>query len=103
MSRTFRKRITSFENYYKNTFYGLSLEEYIEKYHKDTLPRAKAKYGSKTCKWYTFGLPRWFRNMVNRKRRAKDRQEIWKEVNIENYEEQCSKWNCADNNNWGYW
>lgn len=42
-------------------------------------------------------LPRHFRKEVNRKRRMKDKNEVFKAVNIEGYEELCSNWNCKDN------
>ncbi len=52
---------------------------------------------------YCGSLPQWFRNSVNRTRRRKDAREIYKAVNLFEYEEQCSRWNCKDNNAWGYW
>lgn len=48
-------------------------------------------------------LPRHFRKEVNKRRRARDKQEVYKAVHIVDYEELCSDWNCKDNESWGYW
>lgn len=99
MSRTYRKRIESFEYHYS---YFLKDPEFCKRWKWDE-QRERAKYKTKTQKWYAYNLPKEFRNSVNRKRRAKDRQELWKEVNISDHEGLYSKWNCKDNNAWGYW
>lgn len=99
MSRTYRKRPESFEAYYK---WLLANPETAERWGWD-VKRERAKYKTKTMKWYAYNLPKDFRNMINRKRRAYDRQELWKEVNISEHEGQYSKWNCKDNRAWDYW
>ena len=100
MSRTYRKRKESFESANK-----YCLEYWAEnKNNNKRIEQEKAKYfSSKTNKWYTHSLPKWFRNSVNRNRRRYDKREIYKSINFEDYPEQCSKWNCKDNNSWGYW
>jgi len=50
-----------------------------------------------------WSLPRHFRNTVNKTRRRFDKKELWKSIHLEEYEEQCSKWNCKDSNSWGWW
>jgi hypothetical protein len=102
MSRTYRKHAESFEAYYATWIDEIAAGtahdwqiEYIEK--------EKYRYNTRSGRYYDFTLPKWFRNQVNRKRRARDRQELWKAVNIHDYEEQCSKWNCKDSDAWGYW
>jgi len=52
---------------------------------------------------WSYSLPHYFRNEVNRIRRRKDKREIYKAITLFEYEEQCSRWNCKDNNAWGYW
>ena len=98
MSRTYRKRRVSFEYYYRKCF--ASNGGWIK---DEDIPIERARYYTKTEKWYTFNLPRGFRNSVNKSRRRHDKAEIWKELNLYEYEEQCSRWNCKDNNKWGYW
>lgn len=100
MSRTVRKRQQTFESYYhvfleEDGWWANDMGVNVE--------QKRARYYSKTEKWYSFGMPRWFRNRVNRDRRRHDKREIWKAVNKHEYEELCSSWNCKDNNSWGYW
>ena len=100
MSRTTRNREESFESYYRVFLENGWWDKY---YGEGTLARKRAQYYSRTEKWHSRTLPRFFRNSVNRKRRRHDRHEIWKAVNLNDYPEQCSHWNCKDNNAWGYW
>lgn len=111
MSRTYRKDRNSFEMLYDwdiqeaetgycHWHHKFLTDKELEKVRID-LKRLKVKVSTDN-KWQT-SLPHWFRNDVNRTRRARDRQEIWKTLNLANHEEQCSKWNCRDNNAWGYW
>lgn len=109
MSRTYRKHAESFEEYYK--FWLLDNPRYSfgflinneDDWVKDYLKTERYKYKTKSSKHYNYNLPKFYRNMVNRSRRTKDKQELWKAVNLIDHEEQCSKWNCKDNNAWGYW
>lgn len=96
MSRTTRKRKVSFEEYYRYYFSWFIIDE-------DERIRRRVEYYTSSNKWFSHSLPKEFRNSVNRTRRRKDKREIWKAVNINDYEEQCSRWNCKDNNAWGYW
>lgn len=98
MSRTYRKRPEKFESYYS---YCLGPDGWI----KDDKEKAqlRAKYRHKTCKYFAYNLPKFFRNSVNKSRRRHDKREIWRALNWHDYAEQCSSWNCKDNNAWGYW
>ncbi len=110
MSRTYRKRAESFEEYYK---FWLAEQDAIHLSGRTLftsdiwvlayLKKERYKYKGHTKKYYGWGLPKYFRNSVNRSRRSRDKHEIWKAVNLLDYPEQCSKWNCKDNNDWGYW
>ena len=113
MSRTYRKHAESFEESHKwlieEIYSGLArwyvpgkylTEEEIEQSKKE-LEVYRYKYKTQTRKYY--GLPKEFRNMVNRTRRNKDKSEIWKAINFKDHEEQCSKWTCKDNNHWGWY
>lgn len=96
MSRTYRKRRESFESHY-----AISLGEGWFKDYE--IPQHKARYYSKTEKWYSYSVPRWHRNSVNKLRRRYDKHEIWKALNQEDYPEQCSRWNCKDARHRNYW
>ena len=95
MSRTFRKRPQSFNDYYHHLLDSAT--------HEDFLKKEQYRYRTKTEKFYTYNLPRFYRNMVNRKRRAHDRTELFRELNHFEYIGAYSKWNCKDSNAWGYW
>lgn len=97
MSRTYRKRTETFEQYYSHWFANDWFGD-----EKDEM-QMRAKYYNTTDKWYSHSLPKYFRKDVNRKRRKIDRHEIYKAINFDDYPEQCSRWNCKDNNAWGYW
>jgi len=109
MSRTYRKHAESFEAYYK--FWLLDEPRYSFGFlisQKDTwiteyLKKEKYKYKTKSYKYYDYGLPKFYRNMVNRSRRIKDKREIWKATHWNDYPEQCDMWNCKSSNHWGYW
>lgn len=113
MSRTYRKHAESFEANHSwliqeiysgrtRWFNRYLTDEEIEQSKKD-LEVLRYKYKTQTRKYYDYGLPREFRNSVNRTRRARDRHEVWKATNWREYEEQCSKWNCKDSNSWDFW
>jgi len=97
MSRTTRKRAESFYQYYKYWFDNKLWDD-----EKEIIQR-KVRYHTSSDKWISHCLPKGFRKTVNRSRRNKDKREIYKAINFDGYEEQCSKWNCKDNNSWGYW
>lgn len=111
MSRTYRK--SGYTAYYENSWYIDQIESGIDNYTARLLSekeltdlniqlRRNMWRGRTDNKWRS-SLPHYFRNMVNKSRRARDRQELWKAINLKDHEEQCSKWNCKDNNAWGYW
>ena len=102
MSRTYRKRRETFEEYFK---YRLQPDYFWIQYPwtKEEEAQQRAAYYGVTCKWYTYSLPKNFRNSVNRKRRAKDRQSLYDALNKEDDPQLFSAWNCKDNNAWDYW
>jgi len=97
MSRTYRKRAETFEQYYSYWFDAGLWDDETE------LNERRYRYKTRSDKWFSYNLPKGFRNSVNRKRRRVDRHEIYKAINFEDYPEQCSMYNCKDNNAWGYW
>lgn len=100
MSRTYRKHKQTFESYYYNWF------NWNMFYDEEEINKKRYRYQgdfSGRNKWMNWNLPKSYRKLVNSKRRAHDKQEIWREINIEKHEEQCSKWSCKDSNSWGYW
>lgn len=107
MSRTKRKHKRSFERYYHDRvqWHYNSMFSYWVVRTPPTRKEAKREYEQETRgkNWIDYTVPREHRNMINRQRRQKDRQEIWREVNYEEYEAQCSDWNCKDAKHWDFW
>ena len=115
MSRTYRKHAESFEASHtwliQEIYSGLARWHVPNKYltdkeieqSKKELEVYRYKFKTQTRKHYDYGLPKEFRNMVNRSRRTKDKREIWKAVHWKDYPEQCDMWNCKSSNAWGYW
>lgn len=101
MSRTYRKRIVSFETYYWETF--LCKNPIIEKWSDKEAKKEKATYYGNTEKHYTFGLPKCYRKSVNKTRRARDRQAMHDLLRNENEDAAFDPWNCKTSNDWGYW
>lgn len=96
MSRTTRKRYKTFENHYINC-----LSETW--FNKKPIGQRKADYYSSSCKWYTWKLPKEYRNSVNRTRRSIDKEQLYKELNIPEHAPNYCMWNCKSSNSWGYW
>jgi hypothetical protein len=111
MSRTTRKRRETWEQYTAfagNNEYWVRGVGFVDinsqlVNEKQCIARAKARYYSRTEKWFAFGLPKDYRQMINKQRRARSVQELWKELHWDDYEEQCDLWNGKTNNPWGYW
>lgn len=102
MSRTYRKRMESFESFYGFSFgghYQSSLESWDEK-EKQIM---KARYQTKTDKWLTGNLPKSHRNLYNRKRRAKDSQALHKYIRNGDEDVLFDPWNCKTSHSWDYW
>ena len=98
MSRTYRKSEESFDSYWHD-----NLDWYLN-YISSTEARERAKWKYNPQRGYQhWTLPKEFRNSVNRSRRARDRQEIYREINIIEYEGLYDPWNCKTANQWGYW
>ena len=101
MSRTYRKRQETFECYYYT--YDTTSWWYL-RYTEKEKEHMKARYNGDSSKYrFNNSLPRWFRNDVNRKRRAVDRREMYKEVHRAEYIGNYDPWNCKTSNAWGYW
>lgn len=102
MSRTYRKHAKSF-----NVYYELWLDKIesglSEVWQIEYISKEKYRYTVRGGRYYDFTLPHWYRNIVNRIRRRKDKRELWLSVNMVDHEEQCSTWNCKDSKAWGYW
>lgn len=74
-------------------------------YPKDEkLKSMRVNYYTKTDVWNNCKKrpPKYFRSMINHKRRSKDFMELQKELCIENYIGNFSFWNGKDNDQWGY-
>jgi len=98
MSRTYRKTWETFDQYWKGHYH------WYLKATSTTLEREKAKWKYNPRRGYQYWtLPQWFRNDVNKSRRARDRQEIYREIMLEEYEGMYDPWNCKTANQWGYW
>lgn len=109
MSRTRYKHKQTFEQYYKEWLMPHQNPRWFGYWEEDDkqyyLTRERIHYRYKSEKAYDFGLPREYRNMVNRQRRARDKFQLWKELKLQDmdYKGSYSKWNCKDSNAWGYW
>jgi len=115
MSRTYRKHAESFEASHRwlieEIYSGLARwytpNKYLTKKEIENSKRElevyRYKYKTQTAKYYDYGLPRDFRNLVNRKRRAVDKRELYKEVTFNDYIGNYDLWNCTSSNAWGFW
>ncbi len=106
MSRTRYKRKETFKQYWSNWRFdeeGGATSSYGYYFTPEEMLRNWVKHHYRSAKYFDYKLPRHFRNYVNRRRRANDRQELWRELNNEDYAGNYSKWNCKDANHWGYW
>lgn len=116
MSRTYRKRAVSFDEYWNTLrkeyaihpyeFRNTGIYWYDSSYQIRVVEREfreRIQYKTRSNNYYSYSLPQSYRNRINRSRRRKDKREIYKAIRFDNYEEQCSKWNCKDSDAWGYW
>lgn len=101
MSRTFRKR------YEKHWTLTLERNDYYIinklKNNKKFIEQQTAQYKTRSEKYYTYKLPKCYRNMINRTRRAHDKAFLYKDLNFIDYEGIYDPWNCKTSNSWGYW
>ena len=98
MSRTYRKSEETFDSYWKGDF------SWYLRFCNTTEERERAKWVYNPQRNYQhWTLPKWFRNQVNRSRRARDRQELHRAVTLVDYDAQCDPWNCKTANSWGYY
>ena len=93
MSRTYRKRID------KHTSYEFNRVTRTVNIIASTKKDVAMHYSDNG---YSYSMPKAYRKWVNKERRTRDKVELYKAVNLEDYEEQCSRWNCKDNNHWIY-
>lgn len=106
MSRTFRKNIDPVcwvdrDNQWNFGYAELRAKKAnvsIEKFKE----QERARYKTRTRKYFNFTLPWVFRNSVNRQRRAKDRTAIHNEIYEKRFADYAT-WNCKDSDSWGYW
>lgn len=96
MARTYRKRPETFERYARRS-------RWIDSASEEEIDRRRAKYYTRTDKFFYFNLPKAFRRMVNRQRRAYDRRELHRELTHYEYEGLYDRWNGKTGNAWGYW
>ena len=101
MSRTKRKHQQSFEEYYKDWL----CETNPEQWKIDHINHERVRYNTDSDIKYEFGVPKWFRQMINKSRRSRDRFQLWKELKLleEDYKGNYSPYNCKDANTWSYW
>lgn len=102
MSRTTRKRKKSYNKTYNwqqnNTWLVWpwinedSIKRQIIKYHIDC-----------STTFYTSGIPKKYRKVVNRNRRNFDKRELYKAIHFEDYTEQCLHWNGKSNDHYIYY
>lgn len=67
------------------------------------LPKWKYYTKKKSTSGYSGRFPKSYRKDVNRARTAKDKRELYKEVNQVDYIGNYSKWNCKDADPWWFW
>jgi len=115
VSRTTRKRKESFEAYYKRWLICLDHPEWFDEspnFHTyfrtykgldAYIKSERYKYKTSSDKHYSYSLPKYYRNMINQQRRARDKVALWRELNYDDGAGNFSKWNCKDSNSWGYW
>ena len=111
MSRSYCKPNIPYHINYKEelnyTYTGIPIHYYsrygIQSYWYDI--EAKHDYYAKkhTNYKHSFRFPHYYRNLINRTRRHKDRHELYKEITNFKYEGLYSKWNCKDADPWWYW
>lgn len=125
MSRTTRKRVKSYEQYYggwcsnyawdkgrnlrkRRLFTWRDTESSIigfVDYGWESYADDKALYYSDNYDqgYFRRNLPKSYRKLVNRKRKNRDKRELWKEVHWEEYDGLYSKWNGVDSDPCWYW
>ena len=69
------------------------------------LTESKWKYTTKkhTCHRHSHRFPKTYRKIVNNSRRNYDKRELFKEINLIDYDAVYSKWNCKDADPYWYW
>ena len=92
MSRTTRKRIEKFEQMYDYYLNSLYCEKQLT-HNKKVIGQLKAKYYGRSGNIYACSLPKYFRKFVNHHRRMCDKQELHKEMFLENYAGNYCQWN----------
>jgi len=95
VSRTTRKRIESFESYFLN-------EDWTNKSNLKAENQQRADYYGETNKWYSWKLPKFYRKIVTKKRRARDARGLFKEVHLNQVGNFCN-WNAKSSESRGYW
>lgn len=60
------------------------------------------KKNHKTRGCWSGRFPKYYRKIVNKERRNKDKEQLYREVNLIDYIGNYSKWNANDNDPWYY-
>lgn len=127
MSRTYRKRATSFAQYHQIprredavspylvwyfAIYGIHCpgdwqfticpENVITENMSRFETSMRVEWRTKTDRRYSLCLPKWYRKRTNRQRRCYDKQEIRRTLSFD-HEYQCSDWNGKDGQACSYW
>lgn len=107
MSRTFRKRyekcwvetIPENEELY---YFGIYFKPPINNNNKWKEQKI-AQFKTRSDKHITCKFPKLYRKYTNKRRKSYDRQELFREINIQGYEPLYSLWNCKTADPDWYW
>jgi len=104
MSRTTRKRKFSFYNEYEWWFKPNLWDLYYwDDEYDSELIRYRDLYYTESYGSYSGSPDKPFRKAVNNVRRNHDKRELYKELNLKDYEGLYDPWNCKTANAWWYW
>ena len=95
MSRTYRKRSERFESYNRSVITGRPI------WTDDIVKRKALYYTEKYDSWVRDTLPKAYRKVVNKKRRAMDKIALHNEIYKDIPSLYCD-WNCKTNDHWSY-
>lgn len=103
MSRTTRKRRLSFYKEHEwwfesSEWHSAWTDEFDEGYIK-----SRDLYYTEMYNCGNFSPDKSFRRKVNKQRRTRDKRELYKELNLIDYEGLYDLWNCKTANAWWYW
>jgi len=107
MSRSYGKPRLPFHIYFRDFIREVETDTLLDCY-KDWVHgvlNKKYKYTrkNKSGRGYSERFPKSYRKQINNIRRNKDKVELFKELNLDEYTGNYSKWNCKDADPWWYW